>query len=727
VSESSYSFPAAPVDRARRLATSIPTWAWLTAMVAASIVVRAVISRGSPAPWIFDDELIYSELARSFAWSGTFALRDVEGLLGYGPVYPALISPAYAVFHGVGDAYEAAKALNALYMSLAAVPAYLIARTVLGRWQSLGAAALALLVPSLAYTSVIMTENAFYPAFLVCALAFVRVLARPTLRRQAVALAAVGLTYTIRAQAVALVPALMTALVLFAALEARASSDGLHVRTLLRRLDAFRATWLAIGVGSLLVVAVQAARGKPLRTLLGAYQDVAGWGYSVGDVARWLLYHLAELDLYLGVLPFAALLVVFALACRRAGATRELRAFAAVTAPLVLWLALSASLLSSHIEDLDGIGRIEERNVFHVAPLFLVALLVWADRGFVRHRLTTLAAAAVAGGLPAVIPYAKFMNLGVLSDTLAFVPLVRAVLGGDIDPGDVRRLVVIGSVEAAVIFAFLPRRVALVGPLLVGMYLVLWQAPLIRQIHDTSSGVLAGAITEPREWVDDAVGRDAEVAALWTGAVSELSIQETDFFNGSMGKVYAFASAPPLGQQLPEVASTLNARNGAVLGADGLPVTSPYVLADFTTSLHGTPVARDSTVGLTLYRTGGPVRIGEIVSGRYGDGWSGPALSYTRYDCDPGRLLATVSGYRGLIRGPQTIVALVEGRAVARAVLPVYDRTQRLAVRLRPRSGSCTVTFTISPTAVPSDVFGSTDARVLGVHFDDLRYLPARP
>ena len=164
----------------------MPAWAWLAAIVAASFAVRAWLARGMVGPFIMVDELIYSELGRSLADSGELLVRDVPSS-GYGIVYPALISPAYAAFERLTDAYAAVKTLNALVMSLAAVPAYLLARRVVGPGLSLLAAVLAVSLPSLVYTGSVMTENAFYPVFLVCALLLTLVLERPTPGRQVAA------------------------------------------------------------------------------------------------------------------------------------------------------------------------------------------------------------------------------------------------------------------------------------------------------------------------------------------------------------------------------------------------------------------------------------------------------------------------------------------------------------------------------------------------------------
>ena len=106
---------------------AVPAWGWLAAIVALSFALRAWLARGPFGPFIMVDELIYSELARSVAAGDGFEVRDVPAS-GFSLVYPVLISPAYALFDALPTAYAAVKTLNALLMSLAAVPAYFLAR-----------------------------------------------------------------------------------------------------------------------------------------------------------------------------------------------------------------------------------------------------------------------------------------------------------------------------------------------------------------------------------------------------------------------------------------------------------------------------------------------------------------------------------------------------------------------------------------------------------------------
>ena len=88
-------------------------WVWVGLLVVLSACVRYALARRIVAPWIMVDELIYSELAKSFAGTGHFLVRD-ESTGAYGFVYPALLSPAWALFHAVPHAYAAAKAINSV-------------------------------------------------------------------------------------------------------------------------------------------------------------------------------------------------------------------------------------------------------------------------------------------------------------------------------------------------------------------------------------------------------------------------------------------------------------------------------------------------------------------------------------------------------------------------------------------------------------------------------------
>src|SRR5581483_4482834 len=103
------------------------------------------------------DELVYSDMARSFASTGHFLVQG--GHADYGFVYPLLLSPVYAILGPIKDVYEWARVVNALVMCSAVFPAYLLARRVVRHGYALAAAALSVALPALVYVGTLMTEN----------------------------------------------------------------------------------------------------------------------------------------------------------------------------------------------------------------------------------------------------------------------------------------------------------------------------------------------------------------------------------------------------------------------------------------------------------------------------------------------------------------------------------------------------------------------------------------
>ena len=214
------------MDRVGAAVEALPTWLLVGGLFTISALGRFLLAVRDPAPWIFHDELVYSELAKSFAETGSFAIRAVEGTGGFGVLYPILISPAYLLYDRIPDAYDLIRAINSVVMSLTVIPVYLIARRLASRMLALLAAALSVALPTMMYTANVMTENAFYPLVAFWALALIRALERPTFWRQALVFIVLGIAFLTRVQAVVLVPVLLTALALVVLLDALADRDG---------------------------------------------------------------------------------------------------------------------------------------------------------------------------------------------------------------------------------------------------------------------------------------------------------------------------------------------------------------------------------------------------------------------------------------------------------------------------------------------------------------------
>ncbi len=622
------------ISGVRARAVAVPAWAWVAAVVVGSALLRIVLARRMVAPWIMVDELIYSELAKSFAASGHFAVRGVASH-GYGFIYPILIAPAFRLFSPVQQAYGVAKSIDSVLMSLAAVPTYLLARRVVRPGLAVVAALLTVAVPSMVYTGTLMTENVFYPLFLTCALLLMLVLERPTRLRVALLLVLSFVAFLTRAQAVALVPAILTAPLLLP----RA------------RWREFRLLYgIVLGAGAL-VLLYEVARGRSPLDALGAYRSATTSSYSVATVFRWFVYHVGELDLYVGVAPFAALLVL--------AFTRERRTpFVAAALPLAFWLVLEVAAFASTQSQ-----RIEERNMFFVAPLFFVALCVWIERGLPRPR-PAAAAAVTASALVGVVPYTGLLNGNATSDTLAFIPLWT--LQDTVTTLDeITMVAVLVGLALALLWLYVPERWALAVPLAVlALYAVsLW--PIESNPHGgvqhASLGALFGGTSNPdRQWIDHATTGD--VAVLYDApTMDKFAVWTNEFFNKHVANVAYTAEPTPGG--LPEAKATID-RNGYVHGL-GAP---RYVLTSLP--LIGAPAARDKVKGLTVWKLHGPPRLQFRTSGIYGDGWTGSSASIARFACTgktavhlrQGGLFAhpqavLVNGVRYTVRGKRTIAA----------------------------------------------------------------------
>lgn len=690
----------------RLRAEPLPTWAWLSAIVVVSALARTLLAHRIVAPWIMVDELIYSELAKSFAYHGRFLIRDVPSS-GYGFVYPLLIAPALRFFADMPTAYAFAKAINSMIMSLAAVPTYFLARRFLPRGLSLGAAALAVLIPSMLYTGTLMTENVFYPLFVLTCLVLVLMLEQPTPLRQVAVLAVCAVCFATRAQALALFGAVVVAPVLHGWIE----------RDLRQRLRRYWALYGAVALVIVLAFVATVARGRSPLTLLGAYRAATGPGYSVGEIARYLLWHVAELDLYVGVVGFAALLALW-FAPR--AASPAARAFAAASLPVFVFLVVEVAAFASRHS-----FRIEERNDFYLAPLALIALFGLASDGVVpRVRGAVVPAALIAGVLPAAIPFGKFVNTSVISDTLALLPWWWLQDQG-IHFGPLRLVALGVGVVAALSFAILSRRYALALVGLTALYFVF--TGLVAEngrhgMHQASVGGLwAGIRLSHYDWIDRRVGRGADVAFVWHYAGETRPLWNNEFFNRSVGKVYTVDGPDPADGGLPETAVRERPDGTLVTAAN---VTPHVEYAASYTDIAGKLLARDSRIGLGLYRVNGPLVVLTRIKGLYAnDSWAGRHVSYRRVRCEGGTLATRLGTDDKLFAVNQVVTARENGRVVARMRIPPTVQPT-LRVSLRPNAaGTCVVTFTAAASRVPARLLpGSTDARRLAVHYYSFEY-----
>jgi hypothetical protein len=680
-------------------------------MLGIAVLVRLLLTRSFPAPWIMGDELHYSELAKSFASNGAMRLREEPSTLR--SVYPVLISPAW-LFNSVGTSYALAKVINVLLMTLAAVPFFLWARRLVRPTLALAGTLLFLLLPAALYANLIMTESAFLPAFLLSVLLAALALEHPTPMRQVLAIVSIALPVAIRAQGVVLVPILLTALLLKVLLDARASGR-ISFGSLLAGLRTYLVTLAVVGGAALAYIALKLVQGHGLSSGLSAYSGAAQAHYSLRDVARWSVLHLAELVFAVGVIPASALIVLAGLAWAvpRATQPRE-RVFLALTVATTFWMMLLVGAFASRYS-----LRIEERNMFYAEPLLLLAFVIWLDKGLPRPPRLTAAAVVVPAALLLSLPFESLFNLSLLGDTPGLIPLMRvaAHLKEGID--GVRVLLALGVLAAGVFFALVSRRWGVVlAPIGIALFLVFSSVTVLKAWAGQARATHASQGTNDLSWIDKTIGSDADAAFLFTPdfQADPHPLLQSEFWNRSVRRVFLLDAFDPNGY--PAIPTTLNGA-GRLVTAPGTRQPK-YVVTAPGVDVEGKLLA--STPRLALYRVASPLRLADRSSGLTADGWTGAEATYTRYD--PGAKLVLVDLSRpGLpvVPGRVRVELDSRGSTVAhRAWIARSDSEKTFRFRAPP--APFTVRIHVTPTFSPSQ-FGLADTRQLGVRAQ-VRALP---
>jgi hypothetical protein len=554
-----------------------------------------------PMPVLNPDELRYTLAARDLADGGWLGLRGHH--YGYGPLYPSVLAPILALSGSVATAYPFFKIANALLFAVTAVPVFFIARRLLSPWWSVAVAAASVAVPSSIYTSLVLTESAAYLTSSIAVLAVVLALERASQRRQLLMIGAIGLASATRAQFAALLPAFLVGYLLLWVLDVE--------RPRLR--DATARLWPTL---SAIAVGIAALAARPLltwsspRESLGGYSDL--WrGYDLVSVGRFLVYHLAGLELYLFVVPFAVAPIVLwdLLRAARRGSTREgafVGAFLTVNAVLLLIASAFASTSFGYYE-LHG------RYLFYLAPLWLVLFARWLAVGLPRPVLVTAAGVAVALVLPSLPPYGLVAGNSVVE----YVP--SALWSGawtflDGYPLVDGRKAFAGAVVVLAVAAFaVPRRLwaALPAVVLAGFLLsalVAWA-----RVADPPKDFVASD-GPTRGWVDDVVA-DGSTTKLYLASNScpwtELTRQAlflTEFFNHSVDRAAAIGDSDPDGLPLDGVDV---GPGGRLVLAPGKPLVADHVVTQPGIELEGRRLASATGAGLVLWETDGAVRLAD--------------------------------------------------------------------------------------------------------------------
>jgi hypothetical protein len=563
---------AAALPRVRAFVVS--PRAVLGAMVLAGTGVLDLLTRQVVTPSVFPDEYLYSQLGRGLATTGHLTVRGVDP--HFLPVLqPLLTAPAWLV-GDVGAAFRLIQLENALALSLAAVPAYLIARRLGVRTGlALGVAALAIAGPPALFTGMVMAEPFAYTLSLCVVLAGLRAIERPSPRAQLFLLAVSGLAAFDRLQ-LAAVPVCVAAAI---------------VATRSWRMH--RLFLGVIGAGALGGVAYAAVRGfgyyhlKP--TPLGASHALT----------------LAGVDAYIVLLAAGAAIAPSALIGLAQAVGRPRTQLEAAFG----WIALSLiALLVLQCVLWGDVHRVQERYLGYALPLLALAFAVRCSRPG-RRPVAEIGVAAGIAVVAALVPLSGYSIDAKhnLAPTLYAFVRVEQVLGGEASTAGVF------AIAATVLAAFGCLR----RPLLVLTASLAASATLLA-FGLSWSGMLsadgrANYLPRDAHWVDHAV--DGSATMLVVGDAWNGQALATLFWNPSVTRVVRMPGANKvdwLDDPFVRVA-----RDGTIAGLRG------DVLVDVSpaTAVTLRDARRVRAYGaVTLWRPRGPARLEAVMNNRLADG-----------------------------------------------------------------------------------------------------------
>jgi hypothetical protein len=607
----------------------------LALVVACSFVVRGAAVFAHPRPRFFPDEYLYTELARSLAEHGRPLIR------GEPASFPALLEPLLAApfqaFFSPEHAYRLTQLESALFMSAAAIPAYLLARRLsLSERYALFVAVMAVAIPDLIYAAYTMADGVAYPLALGAVVAGVVAVERPARRSQVAFLVLASLTVFARVQYV----------VLFAAFIAAA--------VVVDRSRVFRTQRL---VFVLVAVPVAAAAVVGLSRVLGYYSNVTN--LHVGTAAlRWAAINLFLLTLVTGVVIVPGALVALA---RPRGRT-EL-AFAAFAGIFIAGLVAEAAVYAA-----NGSGRFQERYLFAALPLLVIAFGI-----YLKHRRPAPAAVIVVASVVVVaaarLPLSIYTaGTGKISSPFLFgvYDLERQIGVADASLV-VALLATLAAAGAAAVARWGGARAATVSTLVVAA------AASFGSFHtDKTIETALIADTTRTSWVDDAgLGRVTLVQTH--GSDPSRAITQL-YWNRSIEREVLLGDALPTDTySAPRLRID---RNGALVNTagpllfHGYGTTARFVNADVVAAVDP----------FTLYTFRGKPRLALVAEGRYEDGWLAPRGRLTVW---PGTPRGAIQFALSLPRGADP-VALRMGRATYH-VRPGRTTRVRIPVRNQAR------------------------------------------
>jgi hypothetical protein len=663
------------------------------------------------SPWLFTDELQFTQLSRAIAETGHAARRGQPH--SFDTLYTYLTAPAWRL-SGVHHSYDAIRYLNVVVMTAAVFPAYKLARFVVGRRAALFAATGAIVIPSFAYTGLIVEEPLAYTYSTLCLYLVVGALLHRSRWWIAGAVVASLIAPLVRGELV-VIPATFALGALFLVWRST-------------QVERWRARWSRedwIGAGVLLVgacILISAVFGHRSHEWLIATGFYPHRMWTLGMRAA------GALTIGVGIFAFVAGLASL---WRAPGEVPryEVRVFRSALLAAVITFGIYTAVKASFISTTFGTYTVE-RNLIYLSPLLFVGTALWLERR-AAHPLAVAAAAGFALYLVLTTPYEMGTHFYSQAPGFALLEWFNRTSVAFLTPNGAK-ILLLAILVLTVVVLLAPRylpRIGLAAALAACAFTLAW----------SFAGELAGAsasnsysrtflsnIRGNPTWLDNATHG---APTLYLGQQMQDSNSEwlLEFWNRSLKAVWSLdgtAQGPG-----PFLTPDLGATDGT-LSPDP---RYPYVVADRGISVVGKRFpphfheAGGSFVPWTLYRVSGPLRLRWAYVGVQPDGWMSSDSSYTRYSSPrnragtmivrltraPGTPAIAHVSIGNVIRGPDKQPHLGRNVTVHTGRLTA---TKDLVFRLRAPGPRFRVEVHVAPTFKPIEVTNGRvqDARELG-------------
>lgn len=595
-----------------RLLTAVPLasiYLWLS-------IVYCVEAWKRSTPWLFTDELEFTQLSRSIAATGHAARRgDPHSIKS---LYTVVTAPFWLI-DDVAAAFAAIKYFDVLVMTSVLFPTYFLARLVVRKPAALLAAAAAAAIPSLAYSSWIVEETIAYPYAALCFLLIAKALLVRSRGWIAGAVVASIVAPAVRGELV-VIPILFVLALLFMWWSSAARRD--------RRQSWSYGDWLgafAIVAGAIILISGFASHHYSQWLMDTAYNWTKKRIFVYGDYAA------AALAVGVGMIPFVLGLASL-VRTRTEARMLELRVFRSVAAAGVIGFGIYTAMKAAYLSQVFE-SRIEERNLIYICPLLFVGTALVLER---RRVNLWAVAAATAYTVYVVLGTPLHVGDGLYSDALGLAILQQANRYYLLTT-TTAHWILLGLLAGGVVVAVAMSRVrAQVGVGLVAATAVVIVAWNVTGEIAAAAGTVtlsrdyAPALGEPFTWVDDAthlkptlyLGQAvADQNPEWLLEFWNRSITTVSSLDGSLG-----GPGPAGAPNITRLGQLYWTSSPATPGKTFDYAIGDWPCVDFAGTHVATHLYRGGATQLRqwrLTRLTKPNRLRALCSGIYPDGWSG--------------------------------------------------------------------------------------------------------